>query len=406
MGKAPLGLFEIKFGKGHKMSSSTKPANWQAYLAVSLLVLVAVTIAAAVTGLWVLTAIPIGFLFGFFLQKGDLCGASACSEVILMKDARKLWGVWVCIATGMVVFAILDLLGWVQLNPKPFLWLSWIVGGVIFGVGTVLAGGCVSGSLFKAGMGHLTSIMALLGIAIGIAVVEHGPLHPFHIAMKTHVIKAADGGPVTLSSLTGLPFWGLATIFAAATLIVGLVFALRKNRSQQTQKSFSEMFTRPWKPWQAGIAIGILGGLGYLSSAACGRNYPLGVTHGVLHAQLLLTDSNLQHVWKKPLADPSEAPKAPATTPADLVPRKKVSWWLIAEVVSLFLGALVAAKMTGVARLYPKPPEQIVFALLGGLLVGIGAAFATGCVIGNITSGWALMSLTRKMNCPSSRSGK
>jgi hypothetical protein len=32
-------------------------------------------------------------------------------------------------------------------------------------------------------------------------------------------------------------------------------------------------------------------------------------------------------------------------------------------------------------------------AAAGGFLVGTGAALATGCVIGNILSGWALMSV-------------
>jgi hypothetical protein len=35
----------------------------------------------------------------------------------------------------------------------------------------------------------------------------------------------------------------------------------------------------------------------------------------------------------------------------------------------------------------------VIVAFLGGLLVGTGAALAKGCVIGNILSGWALMSL-------------
>ncbi|MCK7478141.1 MAG: hypothetical protein M0C28_12535 [Candidatus Moduliflexus flocculans] len=42
---------------------------------------------------------PVGLLFGFFLQKGDLCGASAFSEVLLMRDGRKVFGLWV----GIVV---------------------------------------------------------------------------------------------------------------------------------------------------------------------------------------------------------------------------------------------------------------------------------------------------------------
>lgn len=33
------------------------------------------------------------------------------------------------------------------------------------------------------------------------------------------------------------------------------------------------------------------------------------------------------------------------------------------------------------------------FALLGGFLTGMGAALATRCVVGNMMSGWALMSV-------------
>ncbi|MGD8896730.1 MAG: hypothetical protein PVJ73_11900, partial [Acidobacteriota bacterium] len=57
--------------------------------------LTAITVAAWLTGHWFLTAIPIGTLFGFFLQKGDLCGSSAFSEVVLARDWRKVWGLWV-----------------------------------------------------------------------------------------------------------------------------------------------------------------------------------------------------------------------------------------------------------------------------------------------------------------------
>jgi hypothetical protein len=59
----------------------------------------------------------------------------------------------------------------------------------------------------------------------------------------------------------------------------------------------------------------------------------------------------------------------------------------------LILGSWVSGRISGEARLLPKPPEQIVTAFFGGLLVGTGAAFAVGCVVGNIISGWALMSV-------------
>ncbi len=78
--------------------------------------LVGVCLAAGLTGLWVLTAAPIGFLFGFFLRKGELCGASAFSEVVLMRDARKLGGIWILIAVSMLAFAAGSSLGWISVG--------------------------------------------------------------------------------------------------------------------------------------------------------------------------------------------------------------------------------------------------------------------------------------------------
>lgn len=368
------------------MSGTKKCHHWQAYAVVSLVLMAVIIVVAACTRLWVLTAIPIGFLFGYFLQKGDLCGASAFSEVLLMKDWRKMWGMWVCIVVGMVGFALLDLLGWVTLNPKPFLWVSWIVGGIIFGVGMVLAGGCVSGCLFKAGTGNLNSMAGLVGIPLGIAMVEHGPLLGLHGKMKTFAIRASDGVPVTLSSLTGLPFWLLAVAMGAATLLIALAVREKSNAASD-DSPLERLLTRPWKPRHAGLAIGLLAMPAYLSSAATGRNYPLGVTHGVLHAELLVTDQNLNHVWQKQIAT-----NPTSTTPAG-PPRKKVVWWLVFLVTSLMVGSWVSGRLSGEGRLLPKPPEQTVVAFFGGILVGVGAALATGCVIGNILSGWALMSI-------------
>ena len=98
--------------------------SWQKLSLGSLTFLAIVTIVAFASGLWVLTAIPIGFLFGFFLERADLCGASAFSEVVLMRDARKLGGIWVLIAVSMLAFALGSSLGWISLSPKPLLWAN------------------------------------------------------------------------------------------------------------------------------------------------------------------------------------------------------------------------------------------------------------------------------------------
>jgi uncharacterized membrane protein YedE/YeeE len=372
--------------------------NWRAYVVVSLIGLIGITVIAIITRLWVLTAIPVGFLFGFFLQKGDLCGSSAFSETIMMRDPRKLIGLWILIVVAMLGFAGLDLLGWVKLNPKPLLYLNFIIGGVVFGVGIVLAGGCISGCLYKGAAGNLNSIVALLGIPVGVMLVEFGPLNSFHLWMKKHVVTTAAGEKVSLYAVTGLPFWALALVFAIITLVLVAVFRKRrqaeKRNSQNNGKPiFERIITRPWKPWVAGLAIGMLMVPAYLSSAASGRNYPLGVTHGVMQAELLLINSNFNHVYTNQ-SSPTNNPANPGSSaPTSNPGGKKIVWWLVAGVLSLMLGSWVSARMSGQAKLLPKPPDEILFALLGGLMIGTGAAFATGCVVGNIMSGWALMSV-------------
>lgn len=418
------------------MSQST---YWKWYSLFGLFFVLAGAVASMVTQLWVLTAIPVGFLFGFFLQKGDLCGSSAFSEVLIMRDGRKLFGLWICIVVSMLGFAAGDVLELVKLNPKPMFWMSYAIGGVIFGVGTVFAGGCVSGCLYKGATGNVNSIMALVAMPVGIALVEYGPVRPFFDWTKTFVVEEPGGKALSLQSLTGLPFWVLALAIFAGTLAVVLWRSRgRKPPISGMTSSPSEgslvkrVLTRSWRPWQAGVAIGVLALAGYMSSAATGRNYPLGVTHGVLQASVLLTETKIHHVYKvtpKPgpqakkdaPAQQSEAKGAPGEGPrvagadgAKAAPAaamnevkapgkatkgkapskgKKVVWWLVIIVLSFMVGAFISGKLSGQTRLLPKPPEQTLVALLGGLLVGAGAAIGTGCVIGNIMSGWALLSI-------------
>ncbi|MFC1513688.1 YeeE/YedE thiosulfate transporter family protein, partial [candidate division KSB1 bacterium] len=169
------------------------------------------------------------------------------------------------------------------------------------------------------------------------------------------------------------------------------------SNSSDNHSVSQKIFMRPWKPWHAGIAIGLLVIPAYLSSASSGRNYPLGVTHGVLQVELLAMDKNFNHVWEKPAPVTAENTPGQADVqrqPVQQQPQgKKIVWWLVFLVISLVAGSFVSGKLSGQAKLLPKPPEQTVTAFFGGILVGAGAAIGTGCVIGNILSGWALMSI-------------
>lgn len=373
----------------------SREVNWKPWFGFAVLFVFLSLAAAHYFKLAVLTALPIGFLFGFFLQKGDLCGASAFSEVVLMKSWAKVFGIWVVIVVSMVGFALLNGFGIIAFAVKPMWWLNYLLGGTVFGIGMVLAGGCVSGCLFKAGMGNLNSIVALLSIPLGVSIVEYGPLNGLHSSMQTVTTTAPDGRPLSLFALLGLPYWVLSLGFFGVT-VLGVWLWRRRHPPHRMDRlksrRFRDWMTRPWRPWQAGVAIGLLAMAAYVSSAASGRNYPLGVTHGVLFAQVLMTDADVRLIYEKP--DPSLSSKGSTQNEGNASkPGKKVNLWLVLLISAIVLGSHTSARMSGQARLLPKPPEQILVAMLGGFLVGTGAALAKGCVVGNIMSGWALMSL-------------
>ena len=342
---------------------------------------------AIIESKWYLAAVPIGFLFGFFLQKGDLCASSAMSEALMFKDRSKLWGFWVAIVTTMLSLSIIDYLGWISINPKPFMWLSSIIGGIIFGVGTVFAGGCVSGVLYKSGTGNINSIMALMAVPFGVAAVELGPFNSFHLWMKSFTVPGPEGHSLTLFSVTGIPYLYLAVIFVIATIL----FLLLKKKKMK----FSVPLKRSWKPWVAGIALGVLAIFAYLTSSESGRNYPLGVTHGVYQYSLVMFEKNdnLQFITAKP-GKPKQITESKLQPAEKAVPqKKKVNVWLVLLVLSLIAGSWVSGALSGQSKLLPKDPQQTLIALIGGLMIGAGAAFAGGCSIGNILSGWGMMSL-------------
>ena len=76
-----------------------------------LLVLIVATVLAWVSEEWRVSNLVIGFLFGFFLQRGSFCGASILSSVVLYKDFWGLTGVGTALFTSMAGFAGLSRAG-------------------------------------------------------------------------------------------------------------------------------------------------------------------------------------------------------------------------------------------------------------------------------------------------------
>src|SRR5579864_660428 len=106
----------------------------------------------------------LGLGVGLVLQRGRLCFAGAFRDLFLMRNGTMLRAILVGLALMAPVFALIES----KAVPVPSfgavaagahvvpLGLNLAVGGLLFGIGMVVAGGCVSGTLYrKIGRAHV-----------------------------------------------------------------------------------------------------------------------------------------------------------------------------------------------------------------------------------------------------------
>ncbi|MBU0498893.1 MAG: YeeE/YedE family protein [Gammaproteobacteria bacterium] len=100
--------------------------------------------------------IPAGFAIGFVMHRSRLCFARAFREPFMTAEGDMTKAVILALAIGIPLAALL----FQEKNIDPYLaipatfWLGSLLGGLIFGIGMIFAGGCASGSLWRMGEGH------------------------------------------------------------------------------------------------------------------------------------------------------------------------------------------------------------------------------------------------------------
>lgn len=103
---------------------------------------------AATTRLVLVCAFAIGVAFGVLAQRVRFCTMGAIADLAVTGDSTRL-RMWVmAAATAIVGFNAMVWLGWVQAAGSIYagprvMWLSAIAGGLMFGIGMVLASGCL-----------------------------------------------------------------------------------------------------------------------------------------------------------------------------------------------------------------------------------------------------------------------
>ena len=229
----------------------------------------------------VFTGIPIGLAFGYVLSRGRFCMNSAFRDIIVMKDYNLIKAVGIAILVSMFGFAIMSAAGVITVNPKPLMWGANMIGGFIFGMGMVIAGGCAGGITYRTGEGMVGAMSAVLGFSIFATTTSAGALKPVASFLQTNTkVTFADGATPTLAF--GAPYHVVALIISIVALVVWFALS-RRGRTTIKREAVplnERIFKKGWGWLATGIVIGIIAICAFPASAAAGRNYPLGITGG------------------------------------------------------------------------------------------------------------------------------
>ena len=282
-----------------------------------------------------------GAAFGYVIQRGGFCLMRALANLFLMRDTAIMRAYVLALLVAAACVQALSAAGLVEFPIRPFHWMSNCIGGLVFGAGMVLAGGCSGSTWYRVGEGAVGAWVILLGFAMGATTVRLGSLSPLRGALQAPAITVGDVPP-TLATALGVSPWLVVT----ALWIVGGIWLVRAGVESQHGK---------W-PWHVtGAAVGVLIAAGWWASTLGER--PVGLTFAVSTGELL-------------------------TYPLVGFPNR-VNWSMV-MLVAVPVGSFAAAWPSGDFRWKLPPGWSLVKIFSGGLLMGGSAIVAEGC---NITQG-------------------
>ena len=296
----------------------------------------------------ILTGLAVGTALGIVMQRGRFCVTGMMRDVFLQKQGRGLVAFFIVIAVHAIGLAALTSLGVISPEYRTFAPLAVALGGFIFGLAIILAGGCASGTWYRSGEGLVGSWFALLFYGLSASAMKSGFLSGFNDKLKEW-----DTGWTTLPQTFGISVWWFAIPFALVTAYVAQRF-LARDAAKPKVTLEQPWYRKPLHPYTAGAVIGLLGVLAWPLSAATGRNTGLSITTPSAHLTSYITTGEAEYLN-----------------------------WGTLLVLGILVGSYIAAKVSGEFRVRVPDGRTSVRAIIGGIGMGVGASLAGGCTVGN-----------------------
>ena len=336
--------------------------------------------ALASTVVW--GAFALAFVFGAVANKTHFCTMGAVSDVVNMGDWNRMRMWLLAIAVAVAGATALQLAGWIDVSKTiyaapRFTWLSYALGGLLFGVGMTLASGCGSKTLIRIGSGNLKSLVVAIVLAITAYMTLKGILAVLRVAALDSV-GATFASPQDLPSLLA-PVLGIdkKTLVAAlgALMALGLLAFVFKSRDFLT---FDNVL--------GGAVAGLVVVGCWILSGHVGH---LAEDPATLEERFLATNSGRMESFS------FVAPFAYSLELLMLWSDKSRTVTLgIAAVAGMLTGSFAWALASRSFRLESfRDSEDLLNHLAGAVLMGFGGVLALGCTIGQGISGLSTLAL-------------
>ena len=323
----------------------------------------------------------IGIVLGAVAQASRFCTMGALADWFTYGGTARLM-MWV-LAVTVAASGSMALIGLGAFDPTRtvawsdrFLWLSYGVGGVIFGIGMVLASGCPQRNLVKAGGGNLKAWVTLIVAAVAAQMTLRGVLAEPRVRLLD-TVGAQLAHPQDLGSMFG-PWVGVTPVaFRGATLLLLIVVAgvlLWRARPGMDRSH-----------WIGGALIGLLVPAAWALTGLVGflPEHP----------------ETLEASWMGTYSHRPEALTftAPIAHSLDLLTlwsdRNNTVSFGVMVTLGVLLGSCAAAVWRKEFRVESfHSTEDMGNHLVGAVLMGFGGVTAMGCSIGQGVSGLSMLS--------------
>ncbi|WLV24588.1 selenium metabolism membrane protein YedE/FdhT [Aciduricibacillus chroicocephali] len=156
-----------------------------------------------------------GMIFGILVERGQICFTSAFRDLWLV--GRSLMAK--AIIAGMAISSVLTFIVIIAYGMPPITKiaaLSTLVGGILFGLGIVMASSCETGMMYRLMEGQVLYLVVFAGNIIGATFLAYAWDH-----LGIYNVLVKDGAPINL-----LDTLGTAGALAATLAMLGLLYVL------------------------------------------------------------------------------------------------------------------------------------------------------------------------------------